>query len=133
MVSQHIFGTQVISAFLVFITLLQFFSNYRLIVRWFADHPSDETKIFARSISVGLHPDAPDCQDHETGLALGLEVPEADRNVFKEPMSHLKRKSIPALPFKNENGEDVVDQEEEGDANRYRCSVYGNDVDLSDN
>eukprot|EP00353_Schmidingerella_taraikaensis_P010902 CAMPEP_0185574696 /NCGR_PEP_ID=MMETSP0434-20130131/6097_1 /TAXON_ID=626734 ORGANISM="Favella taraikaensis, Strain Fe Narragansett Bay" /NCGR_SAMPLE_ID=MMETSP0434 /ASSEMBLY_ACC=CAM_ASM_000379 /LENGTH=74 /DNA_ID=CAMNT_0028191351 /DNA_START=1814 /DNA_END=2038 /DNA_ORIENTATION=+ len=65
-----------------------------------------------RSIMVGLTPEAPMSYDRRTGLAQGLAVPEADRDVFKKPIHYSMKEAILAIPVKDENGEEIVEDEE---------------------
>ena len=46
--------------------------------------------------------------DRRTGMAAGLAVPEADRDVFKKPMHYIMKEAIQGIPFKDENGDEIV-------------------------
>ena len=76
-------------------------------MRWYRDNPKDGSSI-ARSIQVGIPPETSGVIDRRTGLADGLAVPEADREVNKNPIYYVKRKSISAIPVMNEDGTPVI-------------------------
>ena len=42
--------------------------------------------------------------DPRTGFAEGQAVPEADRDVNKDPIYHIKKMSIQGIPIVNEDG-----------------------------
>ncbi len=74
-----------------------------MMMQWYSDHPVDGIEV-ARSISVGLPPDAttpngeqqPN-QPKKEEPEVGHVVPEADREVQKEPLSVARISSIPAF------------------------------------
>ncbi len=74
-----------------------------------------------------MHPDTPTVYNRETGLAQGVAVPEADRDVFKKPIHLSVRKSVPGIPLINEDGEDVV-EEVAREQDLYKFSVYNEDL-----
>ena len=53
---------------------------------------------------MGIPPENSGTIDRRTGLADGLVVPEADRDVNKGPIYYIKKKSIDAIPVMNEDG-----------------------------
>ena len=111
--SQHIFSFQVICGLLVFNTVVHFCTNFNLIMRWYRDHPRYGQTGPARSIQVGMQPEMPMTYDRRTGMALGLIVPEADRDVFKKPIHYSIKEAIQAIPFKDENGEEIAEGDDQ--------------------
>ena len=110
-----------ISAFQFFLTLLQFFTNMRLVMRWFKNSPNDGLTN-PRSIQVGLQPDAPSFIDEHERMAEGIAVPEADRELNKAPIFKLKQSAIFAIP--------VEDGDQSGatnNANVFKQSIYDHD------
>ena len=95
---------------LFFNTLIHFCTNFRLIMRWYEDNAFAAVGN-ARSIHVGMAPDAPMTYDRRTGEAEGLAVPEADREVFKKPIHFRLKEAIQAIPYKDENGEAIDEQD----------------------
>ena len=91
---------------LVFNTLIHFCTNFRLIMRWYEDH-AQASRGNARSIHVGMAPDAPMTFNRETGVGEGLAVPEADREVNKKPIHYRIKEAIQAIPILDENGQAV--------------------------
>ena len=69
----------------------------------------------------------PTVYDRETGLAQGLAVPEADRDVFKKPIYFSVKESVFAIPVKNEEGEDIG-EEIAREQDLYKFSVYNEDL-----
>ena len=112
--SQNVFGIQVISAFQVFLTLAQYFSNYRLIMRWYEDNPKN-TNQRARAIQVGVPLSGSTVIDRETGQGEGVAVPEADRDAHTTPLYNVKKNAIPGIPLIDEDGEEIVESEMEAD------------------
>ena len=80
---------------LVLLTLGQFCCHYNMMMRWYVEHPADG-KTIARSIRVGIPPDQSVLDQKKGSPDLGHAIPEADREVKKEPMSSQRRGSIPA-------------------------------------
>ena len=127
--SQNIFGIQVISAFQVFLTVAQYFSNYRLIMRWYQDNPKVNNSR-ARAIQVGVPASGSTIVDGATGLGEGMAVPEADRDVHVRPIYNDKKIAIPAIPLINEDGEEIVESEDDSKAavDHFKQSIYDNDL-----
>lgn len=82
---------------LMLLTLGHFCCHYQMMMRWYEEHPIDGNAV-ARSIRVGLPADGEvgDDRDEVDGEMatprldapeLGHAVPEADREVKKEPLS----------------------------------------------
>ena len=90
------FFIQVGSGCLMVLTILQYFSHYNMMMRWYDENPIDGQEV-ARSISVGLPPEAPDpiLLSHNRQPQIGHIVPEADREVQKEHLSVKRHSSIP--------------------------------------
>ena len=85
-------------------------------MRWYRENPKDGSSI-ARSIQVGIPPENSGVIDRRTGLADGFVVPEADREVNKDPIYFVKRKSICAIPVMNEDGTLIVADADANDNN----------------
>ena len=71
-------------------------------MRWYRDNPKDSITT-ARSIHVGIPPNVDGSVD-QRGFAEGQAVPEADRDVNKDPIYHIKKMSIHGIPIVNEDG-----------------------------
>ena len=99
-----------ISAFQIVLTLTQFCSNYMLIVRWFRDNPKRGSANNPRAIQVGIPLEGSAVIDRHTGVGEGMAVPEADRDVNKQPIYYEKKKAIPAFPIVDEEGKEVEDE-----------------------
>jgi len=66
--NQHVFGIEVICAFQVFLTVMQFCANYILVMKWYRENPKNNYHV-ARAIQVGLPPEFPTTIDRGTGLS----------------------------------------------------------------
>lgn len=60
-----------------------------------------------------MAPDATMTIDRATGMADGHAIPEADRDVFKKPIHYRIKDAIQAIPFKDENGDEIVGDEDQ--------------------
>ena len=49
--------------------------------------------------------------DRRTGMASGEAVPEADRDVFKKPIHYSIKEAIQGIPFKDEDGNEIVEDQ----------------------
>lgn len=83
-----------------------------MMIKWYKQNPTDGKEI-ARSIQVGIPPEkeGEDCinEHDESGMQIGFTVPEADREVVKTPISHLKNEAVAALPLEGEAYQVKVD------------------------
>ena len=70
-----------------------------MMMLWYAENPIDGN-IVARSISVGLPLDQ--INEPSNAPQLGQVVPEADREVKKEPLRVARSTSIPAIDINSE-------------------------------
>ena len=93
---------------LIFNTLIHYCTNFRLVIRWFEDNINDGNSM-PRSIQVGLTPDTPMSYDRRSGMAQGEAVPEADRDTFKKPIHFSIKEAIEGIPFKDEDGNEIVE------------------------
>ena len=68
--------------------------------------------------------------DRATGLGEGVAVPEADRDAHQTPIYNEKKIAIPAIPLVNEDGEEIVESEDDSKAARdhFKQSIYDNDL-----
>lgn len=74
-------------------------------------------------------------------MAAGLAVPEADRDVFKKPIHHSMKEAIQGIPYKDENGDEIVpdvDQVMAGTCGlveqpykSFVCPTYRQDIEMS--
>ena len=87
---------------LFFATPLHACSHLRLILRWYADNPSDGNS-HPRAISVGLAPDTPMTYDRRTGLADGHTIPEADRDVYSKPLHFSMKNAVEGIPVQHDD------------------------------
>lgn len=116
----------------MFLTFAQYFSNYRLIARWYEDNPR-VTNHRPRAISVGMPASVSTVVDRD-GLGEGVAVPEADRDLNARPIYHEKKLAIPAIPLIDEEGNEIVQSEEDSkiDSERFKQGVYDNEIDLEE-
>lgn len=96
-----------LSVLQIFIGVVHFYANYTLVIRWYSDNLKDPEKK-ARAIQVGVPPMSSLAIDSETGLADGIAVPEADRDVNTRPICLVRRHSIPAHPVVDAQGQKVI-------------------------
>ena len=57
-------------------------------------------------------------------------MPEADRDVHVRPIYNDKKIAIPAIPLINEDGEEIVESEDDSKAavDHFKQSIYDNDL-----
>ena len=98
---------------LIFTNICQFMGHYSMMIRWYKENPIDGREI-ARSIQVGIPPEkeGENCnksREDEPDMHIGFTVPEADREVVKTSMSHLKNEAVAALAVEEESYQVMVD------------------------
>ena len=90
-----------VEGLLVIFLLVQFVTHYRMMIRWYREHPLDGQKV-ARAIQVGIPPDMPDQHADNSAMYVGHLVPEADREWNITPIYHAKNKAVPALEVEDD-------------------------------
>ena len=77
---------QMLQWLLVVFTIVQVITHYRMLIRWLTENPVDG-QAFARAIQVGSPPevDTHSANNISNIVAVGLQVPEADREVKRDP------------------------------------------------
>ena len=94
---------QFLYCILILLTLVQYCCHYSMMMKWYRENPLDGKQI-ARSIQVGIPPEAPDdpngpndCPDNDA-VSFGHTVPEADREVRSQPLAISMVYAVPGLP-----------------------------------
>ena len=83
---------------LVVFTIVQVITHYRMLIRWLTENPIDG-HAFAIALQVGIPPeiDSHSANNISNIVTVGLQVPEADREVKKDTTAFQKETAVPGF------------------------------------